>query len=51
VRLWLYRVDQIRKLHRVLNKKDGDIVTDEVIVAFARVKFNRKSAHVARQVS
>jgi hypothetical protein len=41
---------QIRKLHRVLNEEDRDIVADEVPVAFVRVEFHGETPHVARRV-
>ena len=47
----LYRVDQIGKLHRVLNKEDGNVVADDVEVSFVGVKLDCESAHVARQIS
>lgn len=31
------RMDQIRELNRILNKKDGNIVADNVKVALVRV--------------
>ncbi len=43
-------MDQVRKLHGVLNEEDGNVVPDHIEVAFLGVKLNGESAHVARQV-
>ena len=50
VRLGLHGVDQIGKLHRVLDEEHRDVVADEVPVAFVRVELDREAAHVARGV-
>ena len=46
----LDRMDQIRKFHRVLNEKDGNVVADEIEVSFLGVKFHGKAAYVSREV-
>src|SRR6188472_2026403 len=43
-------MDEIRELHRVLNEEHGDIVADEVPIAFVRVELYRKTAHIARRI-
>ena len=50
VRLGLGRVHQVGKLHRVLDEEDGDVVADEIPVAFIRVELHREAAHVARGI-
>ena len=46
VRLGLGGVDEIGKLHRVLDEEDRDVVADEVPVAFVRVELHREATHV-----
>jgi hypothetical protein len=43
-------VNQIRKLDRVLNEEDRNVVADDVPVTGFGIQFNGKAAHVARQV-
>ena len=50
VRLGLRGVDQIRKLHRVLDEEHRDVVADEIPVAFVGVELDGEAAHVARRV-
>ena len=50
VRLGLGGVHQIRKLHRVLDEEDRDVVADEIPVAFVRVELHGEAAHVSRRV-
>ena len=50
VRLGLHRVDEVRKLHRVLDEEHRDVVADEIPVAFVGVELDREAAHVARGV-
>jgi len=50
MRLGLDRMDQVRKLHRVLDEEHGDVVTDEVPVAFVGVELDGEPTHVAREV-
>ena len=50
VGLGLHRMDDVRKLDRVLDEEDRDVVADEIPVAFLRVEFDGEAAHVARQV-
>jgi hypothetical protein len=50
VRLGLHSVDQVGKLHRVLDEEDGDVVADQVPVALIGVELHREAARVARGV-
>ena len=50
VRLVLDGVNQVGKLHRVLDEEHRDVVADDVPVATLGVKFHRKAAHVAHHV-
>lgn len=43
-------VDEIRKLDGVLDEEDGDVVADEVPVAFFRIHLHSKAADVASQI-
>src|SRR5688500_13437487 len=43
-------MDQVRKLHRILNEEHRNVVTDKVPVALIGIKLDGKSAHVAREV-
>jgi hypothetical protein len=45
-----WRVDEVGKLHRVLDEEDRDVVADQVPVALVRVELHREAAHVARGV-
>ena len=46
VRLGLRCMDQVRKLHRILDEKDRDVVADQIPVALVRVELHRETAHV-----
>ena len=50
VGLGLQGVHEVRELHRVLNEEDGDVVADEVPVAFVRVELHREAPGVAHRV-
>ena len=50
MRLGLDRMDDVRKLHRVLDEEHRDVVADEVPVAFVGVELDREAAHVARGI-
>ena len=50
VRLGLRGVDEVGKLHRVLDEEHRDVVADEIPVAFVRVELHREAAHVPRGV-
>ena len=50
VRLGLGGVDQVGKLHRVLDEEDRDVVADQIPVALVGVELHREAAHVARGV-
>src|ERR1700722_9780794 len=43
-------MDEVRKLHRVLNEEDRNIVADQVPVAFIGIELDRESPHVACSV-
>jgi len=43
-------VDQIRKLHRVLDEEDRDVVADQIPVAFVGVELDGEAARVARRI-
>ncbi|AIO69498.1 catalase-2 domain protein [Burkholderia oklahomensis] len=49
-RLGLHRVDEVRKLDRVLDEKHRHVVADEIVVAFVGVELHREAAHVAHGV-
>ena len=42
VRLGLHGMDEVRKLDRILNEEDGDVVADEIPDALVRVEFDRE---------
>ena len=44
-------MDEIGKLDRVLDEEDGNVVADEIEIAFVGVELDREAAHVARQVA
>ena len=50
MRLRLHRMDQVGKLHRVLDEEDRHVVADQVPVAFVGVELDGEAAHVARGV-
>ena len=50
VRLRLHGMHEIGKLHRVLDEEDGNVVADEIPVAFVGVELDGEAAHVARGV-
>jgi hypothetical protein len=50
VGLRLDRVDEVRKLHRVLDEEDRDVVADQIPVAFVGVELHGEAADVARGV-
>ena len=50
VRLRLGGMDEVGKLHRVLDEEHRDVVADQVPVAFVGVELHREAAHVARGV-
>ncbi len=47
MRLRFYCVDDIRKLNGVLNKKDRNVISDEIVVAVFCIKLSGETAHVA----
>ncbi len=46
----LYRVNKIGKLDRVLNEEDGDIVADNVPVAFPCIKLHRETPDITGKI-
>ena len=50
VGLLLDRMNQIRKLDRVLDKEDRDIVTDDVPVTLPRVELDGETADIPRKI-
>src|ERR1700753_2447143 len=40
IRLHFHRVNKIRKLDRILDKEDGDVIPDKIIVSFICVEFD-----------
>ena len=50
VRFGFDGVDEVGKFYRVLNKKDRNVVADEIEIAFVGVKLDGETAHVARQI-
>src|SRR5271170_3751326 len=50
VRFDLHGMNQVRKLHGILDKKYGNIISDQVEVTFRRVELNREPSYVACQV-
>ena len=50
MRLGLGGVHQVRKLHRVLDEEDRDVVADQIPVAFVGVELHGEAADVARGV-
>jgi hypothetical protein len=47
VRLGLGGMDQVRKLHRVLNEEDRNVVAHQIPVAFVRVELHGEAAHIS----
>ena len=50
IRLLLHRVDHVRKLDRVLDEENRDIVADDVPVAFLCIELHGKASHIAGEV-
>src|SRR5204862_56044 len=50
VGLLLGRMDDVGKFDRVLNKENGDVVSDEIPVALLGIELDRKPAHITRQI-
>ena len=47
LRMPLLRVNEVWKLYRIADKKDGRIVANEIVVAFFCVKLEREATRVA----
>ena len=50
VRLLLCGVNQIGELDRILNKKDRDIVPDDVPITLLRVELHGETAHIPGEI-
>ena len=50
VRFGFDRVDEIRKLHRVLDEEHRHVVAHQIPVAFVGIELHRETARVARSV-
>src|SRR5688500_11981427 len=50
MRLGLDGVYEIRKLRRVLYKKDRHVITDEIEISLVGIELNRESTHVPRKI-
>ena len=50
IRLFLHRMNEVRKLDGVLNEEHRNVVADDVPIAFPRIQFDRKPTDVARQI-
>ena len=46
MRLRFNGMNKVRKLQCVLDKEDGDIVPDEIVIPLFRIKLDGKTAHV-----
>lgn len=51
MRLWLDCMDNVRKLHRLLDEKDGDIVANNIPIALLGVKLYGETSNVTNSVS
>src|SRR5215475_2036846 len=43
-------MDQVGKLDRILYEEHGNVVTDDVPVALARIQLDGKAPHITRQI-
>ena len=50
VRFWLDRMDEIRELDRLLDEEDGDVIANDVPVAFFGVEFGGETSNVSDSV-
>ena len=50
MRLGLDGVDQVGELDGILDKEHRNVVADQVVVAFSRVKLDRKAAYVTHRI-
>lgn len=51
MRHWLAGVNDIGELKRVLNKEDGNVVTNEIKVAFRSVELGGESTNISNGIS
>ena len=47
---WLNCVDQVGKLHCILDEEHRDVITNDVEVSILRVEFDSKPTHIAREI-
>ncbi|MNV57679.1 hypothetical protein D3C71_1500230 [compost metagenome] len=50
VRLWFYGMDEIWKIHRILNKKNWNIIPYKIVIAFFGIEFNRETSYISSKV-
>ena len=50
VRFGLYRVNQVRKFHRILDEEHRNVVADQIPIALVGVELHREATHIARRV-
>lgn len=50
IRFLLGGMDEIRKLDRILNEEDGNVVADKVPVSLHGVELHGKTAHIPRKI-
>jgi len=50
VRLSLASVDNVREFYGVLDKENGNIISDEIPVSLLGVEFGRESAHITDSI-
>lgn len=44
------RVYQVWELYAILDKEDGHIIANQIVVAILRVEFGGKTAHIAHRI-
>ena len=50
MRLWLYSMNNVGEFNRILNEKDGDVISNEVPIAFLCVELDSESANVSHSI-
>ena len=50
VRFWFNRMNKIRKFHRILNKENRHIITDDIPITLFGINFYRKTAYITRRI-
>ena len=43
-------MDQVGKLHRILDDEHRNVVADQVLVAFVGIEFHREATNIPRRV-